>query len=247
MKLPGKRAVITGGSTGIGLACAELFLAEGAERVVLVGRHEAALHGVRERLGGRIVPVCADVADLSEIGNLLATIEAQCAPVDILVVNAGIAEVCLFDEITPDQFDRLSNTNFRGALFTIQRIAPILSRGASVVLTSSASRQKGLPDNLIYSATKAALSSLVRGLTVAFGDREIRVNCVAAGIVDTPMLSKMGPSTAEMMSKFLLPMIPAGRFGRADEIAKAILFLASSDSSYVRGHELVVDGGWTAI
>ena len=247
-KLTGKTALITGGNSGIGFATAQLFLAEGA-RVAITGKDSGRLAEAKTALDGKVETLTANVARIGDIEAMAAEAKTKLGSIDILFVNAGIGLPTPFEKVSEAQYDDQFNVNMKGAFFTVQKLLPLVTDGASVIFTSSTADEMGLPGLSVYSATKAAMRSLVRSLTAELASRRIRVNSIAPGPTETPIHGKMGisPEVAETMMKTLLAQVPAARFAQPEEMAKAALFLASSDSSYVFGHELVVDGGWVAV
>jgi NAD(P)-dependent dehydrogenase (short-subunit alcohol dehydrogenase family) len=236
-KLQGKVAVITGGATGIGFASARLFVKEGAY-VFITGRRQKELDEAVKAIGNNVTGVQGDVAKLSDLDRLYETIGKQ-GRLDIVFANAGFAEFSSLDKITERHFDGLFNTNVKGALFTVQKSLPLLNDGGSIILTGSVAGSKGTPAFGTYGATKAAVRNFVRAWTMELKDRRIRSNVLSPGPTDTPAV---GPLPADAIAR-ILSTIPMGRIGAADEIAKAALFLASDDSSFVTGIELFVDGG----
>ena len=236
-KLQGKVAVITGGATGIGFASARLFVKEGAY-VFITGRRQKELDEAVKAIGNNVTGVQGDVAKLSDLDRLYETIGRQ-GRLDIVFANAGFAEFSSLDKITERHFDGLFNTNVKGALFTVQKSLPLLNDGGSIILTGSVAGSKGTPGFGTYGATKAAVRNFVRAWTMELKDRRIRSNVLSPGPTDTPAV---GPLPADAIAR-ILSTIPMGRIGAADEIAKAALFLASDDSSFVTGIELFVDGG----
>jgi NAD(P)-dependent dehydrogenase (short-subunit alcohol dehydrogenase family) len=243
MKLKGKVAVITGGTTGIGQAAARLFQAEGAT-VFVTGRNEATLAEVRKTLPGvNVVP--SDASNLEDIAALARTLKAQAGRVDVLFVNAGIGHFMPIEQVTPETYDRMFNINVRGAFFTIQHLLPLIPQGGSIVLTSSIAADLGMATTSVYSATKAAVSALARTLGNELTARGIRVNEVSPGPIETPIFGKMGMS-AEQVDGFkahMAGMVPMKRLGSPEEVARTVLFLASDDASYVTGTKITVDGG----
>ena len=237
-KLQGKVAVITGGSSGIGLAAAKLFVAEGAY-VFITGRRQRELDEAVRAIGGNVTGIRGDVANLDDLDRLYESVNATGRRIDIVFANAGIAEFATLDDITEAHFDKLFNTNVKGVLFTVQKALPLLNNGASIVLTGSVASAKGTHAFWVYGATKAAIRNFVRGWTVELKDRGIRSNVLSPGPIDTPII---GQQPADAIAR-ILSTIPMGRMGQADEVAKAALFLASDDSSFVTGIELFVDGG----
>ena len=244
-KLEGKIAVITGGTTGIGQSAARLFHEEGA-RVFVTGRSEQTLAEAKESLPDGITTIRSDASRLEDIDELAATLKAKAGRVDVLFINAGIAKAMPFESITPEIFDEMSGINFRGAYFTIQKLLPLLSEGSSVVLTTSIAADLGMATFSAYSATKAALSSLARTLSNELAPRGIRVNEVSPGMIETPIYAKLGMSTDQVagLKGMMVDMVPVKRIGTAEEVAKAALFLASDDSSYLLGSKIRIDGGF---
>ncbi|WP_419804960.1 SDR family oxidoreductase [Terriglobus sp.] len=243
-KLEGKVALVTGGSSGIGLATAKRFLQEGAF-VYITGRRETELQTVAASLGENAKAVRADASKLADLDALYAQIQQEKGRVDVLFVNAGGGSFAPLDAITEQQFDDTFNTNVKGVVFTVQKALPLLPDGASIVLNGSVVSVKGDPAFSVYSATKAAVRSFARGWTSDLKDRRIRVNVVSPGPIDTPGLSGLAQNEEQRKALYdsLAARVPLGRVGDADEIAKAVVFLASDDASYVAGVELFVDGG----
>ncbi len=243
MKLQGKVAVITGGNSGIGLAIAQELTAQGA-KVVIFGRNQETLDEAAKTIGNGTLAIRGDVTNLADLDRLYEQTVERFGKIDILVVNAGIANPVLVEQVEDAIFDRTSNTNFKGAFFTVQRALPHLNNEASIVLVTAAMTQKGIPGYSLIGATKAALRSLARTFSAELLPRGIRVNALAPGTIETPIFGKLGlPLDLESWAE----QIPMKRIGQSQEMAKAALFLASSDSSYVAGAELVVDGGKTQI
>jgi NAD(P)-dependent dehydrogenase (short-subunit alcohol dehydrogenase family) len=236
-KLKGKVAVITGGTTGIGLAAAKLFVREGAY-VFITGRRQKELDEAVKAIGSNVTGVQGDVAKLADLDRLYETIKAK-GRIDIVFANAGIAEFTPLGSITEEQFDKLFNINVKGTLFTVQKALPLLNDGSSIILTGSVAGVKGTPAFGVYGATKAAIRNFVRAWTVELKDRRIRSNVLSPGPTDTPQVTRQ---PADAIAR-IVSTIPMGRMGEPDEIAKAALFLASDDSSFVTGIELFVDGG----
>jgi NAD(P)-dependent dehydrogenase (short-subunit alcohol dehydrogenase family) len=237
-KLQGKVAVITGGTTGIGFAAAKLFVKEGAF-VFITGRRQKELDQAVKAIGSNVAGVQGDVANLADLDRLYKTVEAKGRRIDIVFANAGFAEFASLGSITEEHFDRLFNVNVKGALFTVQKALPLLNDGGSIVLTGSVGSVKGTPALWVYGATKAAIRNFVRAWTVELKDRRIRSNVLSPGPTDTPIVARQ---PADAIAR-IVSTIPMGRMGEPDEIAKAALFLASDDSSFVTGIELFVDGG----
>ena len=247
-RLKGKVAVITGGNSGIGLATAKLFQAEGA-KVIITGRRKEALEAAVKEIEGASAGFVSDTGNLNDIADLYQQIQKTAGKIDVLFLNAGIAIFGPFDTIDEATFDAMVNVNFKGLFFNVQKAAPLLNEGASVIINSSIADQKGFPNTNIYAATKAAVRSLARTLSTELLERKIRVNSLAPGPIDTPIFDKVGvPAEAvpEMKESFA-GQNPMKRLGTSEEIAKAALFLASDDSSYVTGIDLTVDGGVTQL
>ena len=244
MKLKGKVAVITGGNSGIGLATAQEFKAQGAE-VVIFGRTQKTLEDAVHTIGNGTLAVQGDVTQLADLDRLYQQTVERSGKVDILVVDAGIAKPTPIDQLDEAAFDQMSNTNFKGAFFTVQRALPHLNDGASIILVTGYNNRKGIPGYSVNSATKAALRSLARTFSAELLHRGIRVNALSPGAIETPILGKLGLSKEILES--IPETIPIKRIGTAEEMAKAALFLASKDSSYVVGAELVADGGRSQI
>ncbi|MCH7916305.1 MAG: SDR family oxidoreductase [Deltaproteobacteria bacterium] len=239
MKLKGKVAVITGGNSGIGLATAKDFKAQGA-RVVIFGRSQRALDVANQTIGNGTLAVQGDVTQLPDLDRLYQQTVERFGKVDILMVNAGIAKPTPIEQVDEAVFDETSNTNFKGAFFTVQRALSHLNDGASIILVTGYNNQKGIPGYSVNSATKAALRSLARTFSAELLHRRIRVNALSPGNIETPIFDKLGlPVEPQKWAEG----IPMKRIGRAEEMAKAALFLASDDSSYMAGAELVIDGG----
>jgi NAD(P)-dependent dehydrogenase (short-subunit alcohol dehydrogenase family) len=247
-RLEGKIALITGGTSGIGLATAKHFVNEGAD-VFITGRRDAELAAAVKELGRNVTGVQGDVSNLGDLDRLFAQIKREKDRLDIVFANAGVAKYALFGKITEELYDSIFNTNVRGLLFTVQKALPLLPDGASIILNASIVASKGLPANSVYSATKAAVRSFARTWTTDLKDRHIRVNAVSPGSVDTPGLSELlgSSETGQQRLKLLSNVVPLGRLGNPEEVARAVVFLASDDSSYVTGTELFVDGGFAQV
>ncbi len=243
-KLDNKVAVVTGGSSGIGLATAQRFITDGAQ-VVITGRNQEALDAAVAELGDRATGIHGDVANLEDLDRLFAQVREQFGRVDVLFANAGIAPFVPFEAVTEEHFDNLFNINVRGLFFTVQKALPLLSEGASVILNASIVAQSGLPNTTIYSATKAAVRSLGRTLAAELSPRGIRVNVVSPGLIETPLVGKLGLSQDEIdaFGERVVQQTPLGRAGKPEEIAATVAFLASDDASYFAGADLVADGG----
>lgn len=240
MKLQDKVALITGGTTGIGLAAAKLFHAEGA-RVFVTGRSEAGIAEARKQLPPQVEVLPSDAADLDDVQALARTLKSRAGRIDVLFVNAGIARFLPIENVTPQAFDEQFGINVRGAYFTIQQTLPLMSSGGSIVLTTSVAADLGMASTSVYSATKAALSSLARTLANELAPRGIRVNEVSPGPIETPIFGKIG-LTAEQVDG-MSALVPLKRLGTAEEVARAALFLASADSSFLLGAKVRIDGG----
>jgi NAD(P)-dependent dehydrogenase (short-subunit alcohol dehydrogenase family) len=247
-KLEGKIALITGGNSGIGLATAKQFVNEGAY-VFITGRRDAELAAAVKEIGRNVTGVQGDVSDLADLDRLFAQIKREKGRLDIVFANAGIAKYAPLGTITEEHFDSIFDINVKGVLFTVQKALPLLPDGASVILNASVVGSKGMSSNSVYSATKAALRSFARTWTTDLKTRHIRVNAVSPGPIDTPGLSNLVASSAAGAErlKSIPATVPLGRLGKPDEIAKAIVFLASDDSSFVTGTELFVDGGFAQV
>ena len=248
-KLAGKIAVITGGSSGIGLATAKRFVNEGAY-VFITGRRQSELDAAVSEIGHNVTGVQSDVSKLADIDKLYAAVKKQKGKLDIVFANAGTGAFAPLEQISEEHFDKQFNVNVKGLLFTVQKALPLLQPGGSIVLNASIVATKGSPAMSVYSATKAAVRSFARTWSVDLKDRKIRVNAISPGIIPTPGYNTSLGMTQEQVDQFVqssIPNIPLGRPGTTDEIAKAVSFLASDDSSYVTGIELFVDGGLAQI
>ena len=246
--LKGKVAVITGGNSGIGLATAKRFVAEGAY-VFITGRRQAELNQAAAEIGSNVTAVQGDVSNLEDLDRLYREVKSKKGKIDIVFANAGIVETVETPAATPEHFDRTFNTNARGAYFTVQKALPLLNDGASIILNGSGAWQKGIPVYGTYSATKAALRSYVRTWTAEFAKRGIRANVISPGPVETPIIDKQFSTkeAADALREQFKARIPLGRLGRAEEVASAALFLASDESSFISGIDLPVDGGLVAV
>ena len=243
-----KVVVVTGGTSGIGLATAKAFSAEGAS-VFITGRRQDVLDAAVKAIGGRVTGVRGDMANLADIDRLYDAVQQQHAQIDVVFANAGGGEMVPLGAITEEHYQRTFDTNVKGVLFTVQKALPLLKDGASVVLMSSVTSVSGTPAFSVYSATKAAVRNFARSWILDLKDRHIRVNAVSPGVTDTAGLNELfgGGEQAEGTKSYLAGLIPAGRVGQPEEIAKAVLFLASDESSFVNGIELFVDGGMVQI
>jgi NAD(P)-dependent dehydrogenase (short-subunit alcohol dehydrogenase family) len=247
-KLEGKVALITGGNSGIGLATAKQFVNEGAD-VFITGRRDPELAAAVKEIGRNVTGVLGDVSNLGDLDRLFAQIKREKGKLDIVFANAGVAKYAPFGKITEEDYDSIFNINVKGLLFTVQKALPLMPDGASIILNASIVASKGLPANSVYSATKAAVRSFARTWTTDLKDRRIRVNAVSPGPIETPGLNDLVASTGagEQRLKMISHSVPLGRLGTPDEIAKAVAFLASDDSSYITGTELSVDGGMAQV
>ncbi|MDO0916722.1 SDR family oxidoreductase [Streptomyces sp. DT2A-34] len=249
-KLDGKTAVITGGSSGIGLETAKKFVAEGAY-VYITGRREEELAKAEAEIGDNVATVRGDIADLDDLDRLWARVKEERGSVDIIFSNAGIAEAATLPQATPEHFDKVFSINARGTFFTVQKALPLLNDGGSIVLMSGVGHRLGWPDFTAYSASKAAVRSYARSWAAELKGRGIRVNSVSPGPVETPILDGLyaGQTAAdgEAVRAGLAGTVPMGRLAEPEEIAKAVLFLASDDNSYMTGADLPVDGGSTQL
>jgi len=247
-KLEGKIALITGGNSGIGLATAKQFVNEGAY-VFITGRREAELAAAKKQIGKNATAIQGDVSNLADLDRLFAQIKKEKGKIDIVFANAGIARYAPLGTITEDFFNSIFDINVKGVLFTVQKSLSLLRDGGSIILNASIVASKGLSSNSVYSATKAAVRSFARTWTTDLKNRRIRVNAISPGPIDTPGLSELLASseTGEQRKKMISKTVPLGRSGRPEEIAKAVVFLASDDASYITGIELFVDGGFAQV
>ncbi|MEH2279514.1 MAG: SDR family oxidoreductase [Nostoc sp.] len=247
-KLERKIALVTGGNSGIGLATAKQFVAEGAY-VYITGRRQVELDAAVEAIGKNVTAVQSDVSNLADLDRLFATIKQEQGHLDIIFANAGGGEIAPLGAITEEHFDKTFNINVKGLLFTVQKALPLLPEGASIILNASITSIKGTPAFSVYSATKAAVRSFARNWILDLKERKIRVNAISPGVVPTPGYDHLGLND-QQLQEFVdsqASAIPLGRVGTPDEIAKAVVFLASADSSFVNGIELFVDGGMAQI
>ena len=244
-RLNNKTAVITGGTTGIGFATAKLFIEEGA-RVIVTGRNEAGLQNAIAQLGGNAIAIKADVKSLSELDTLAARVREEFGKLDILFANAGIGYFSPLEQVDEQFYDNQFDINVKGVFFTVQKLAGLLNEKASVILNASAVNAKGVATGSIYFATKAAVRSLARSLAAELGSRQIRVNALSPGIVRTEFQSKLDlpQEVFEGFIDMVAQTAPLHREGKVEEIAKATVFLASDESSYMTAADLVVDGGY---
>ena len=239
-----KVAVVTGGNSGIGLAAAKAFVREGA-KVAITGRSDTTLKAAQKELGPDVLVIKADMSRVPEIAAAMARIKDRFGRIDALSVNAGIGRFVPFEEVTEEFYDETMATNLRGAFFTIQKAVPLLSRGAAVVLNASINAHMGMPGSSVYGASKAAVVNLAKTVSADLLQRGVRVNVVSPGPVTTPILDRMGlpEEQTRQIKERITEQVPLKRFGHPDEIAAAVLYLSSSESAFVVGTELVVDGG----
>ncbi len=247
-KLSGKIAVITGGNSGMGLETARLFVKEGA-KVVITGRRQKELDEAVKSVGDNILGVQGDVSNLADLDRLYAKVKEVHGRVDVVFANAGLGSLAPIGEITEEHFDKQFDINVKGLVFTVQKALPLMRDGSSILLNASVAASTGMAGFSVYSATKAAVRSFARGWTSDLKDRKIRVNAISPGPIETPIFGKMGLSEDKVkeFGSYVLSQVPMGRMGRSEEIAKAALFLASDDSSYITGIELTVDGGMSQV
>lgn len=243
-QLQHKIAVVTGGSSGIGLGIAKRFVAEGA-KVAITGRNKASLDKAVAEIGNGALGIQGDVSQLKDLDRIFETVHEKLGRVDILVANAGAYIVGPLAEFSEEMFDRLSDVNFKGTFFTVQKALPILRDGASVILVSSTVNGKGVPNHAAYSATKAAIRSLARSFSAELLGRKIRVNVLTPGPVDTPIFNSVAgsPEEAKAMMEGMGNFTPLKRVGTPEELAAGALYLASDDSAFMLGAELLLDGG----
>jgi len=239
-----KSVVIIGGNSGIGLASAKAFAREGA-RVLITGRDPQTLRSAQEEIGHDALAMRSDVKDLTAHGPLMERVRADLGRIDVLFVNAGIGGFIPFEQVTEEFWDQVTNVNTKGPYFLVQKALALMGAGASIVLTSSIGHCKGIPGNSVYAAAKAGMRSLARNLGVELVGRGIRVNCVSPGPIDTPIFNRSGVPPEELagMREAIRMQIPMKRFGESEECAGAVLFLASSEASFITGVDLLVDGG----
>ncbi|SEW53253.1 glucose 1-dehydrogenase [Chitinophaga arvensicola] len=238
--LKDKIVVITGGNSGIGYATAKAFLAKGA-KVLITGRQPGAVQKAVHALGHPAEGFKADQSDMNDIRRLYEYLQGRFGKIDALFVNAGVAKLAPFETVTEELYDELMNINFKGAYFTIQQLLPLVNDGGSITLLSALNAYAGSPNASVLSASKAALNSLGRTLSRELSDRKIRVNIVNPGIIDTPLLTKVG--VPEAARPHLQNITPLGRLGQPEDIASMVTFLASDEASFITGAEYNVDGG----
>ncbi len=247
-KLAGKVALVTGGSSGIGLATAQRFAAEGA-RVFVTGRRQPELDAAVERIGPSATGIRSDVSKLDDLDRVYANIQETAGQLDVLFANAGGGSLAPLGAITEEHFDKTFATNVRGLLFTVQKALPLMPAGSSIILTASTTSTQGTEAFSVYSASKAAVRSFARNWTLDLKAKQIRVNAISPGVVPTPGYDLLGLTKEQVQGfvEYQKANIPSGRVGEPDDIAKAVTFLASEDSSWINGIELFVDGGMAQI
>lgn len=247
-KLEGKVAVITGGNSGIGLATAKRFVEEGAH-VVITGRREKELKEAAAFIGRNVTTVTGDVTRLEDLDRLYAVVKEKHGHIDVLFANAGWGEVAPLEAATEAHFDKTVDLNVKGLFFTAQKALSLFKDGGSIILNSSVANVLGVPAFTVYAASKAAVRSFARGWTMELKDRKIRVNTVSPGPIETPVLEKAGltPEQAKQAADQFVSQVPLGRRGKPEEIAAAVVFLASDESSYITGVDLAVDGGMAQV
>ena len=246
----GQVVLITGGSSGIGLASAHAFVAAGAQRVYITGRSSDKLQQAREELGSKVVAIVADVAKLADLDKLQQAVQANGDKLDVLFANAGIANYNQFGQTSAAQYANTFDTNVKGLFFTVQTLLPLLKDGASIVLNASIAANKGMANLSLYNASKAAVRSFARSWATDLKARKIRVNTISPGVTETPIISNglgLSPADIANFSAYLAEAAPSGRMAQAAEIAAPVLFLASKAASYVNGVELCADGGLSQV
>ena len=243
-----KVVIVTGGTSGIGLATAQAFSQAGAS-VFITGRRKDALDAAVKTIGGRVTSVQADMSKLVDIDRLYDAVQQKHGHIDVVFANAGGGEMAPLGAISEEHYQKTFDTNVKGTLFTVQKALPLLRDGASIIITSSTTSISGTPAFSVYSATKAAVRNFARNWILDLKDRHIRVNAISPGVTDTAGLNELfgNGQSAENTKNYLAGLIPAGRVGQPEEIAKAVLFLASDDASFINGVELFVDGGQAQI
>jgi NAD(P)-dependent dehydrogenase (short-subunit alcohol dehydrogenase family) len=244
-KLENKVAVITGGNSGIGLATARLFANEGA-KVTITGRNASTIETAVREIGHDAVGIVSNVGEVASFAPLYEKVISTFGKIDVLVVNAGIIVLAPLEDFTEELFDEVVNVNYKGVFFTVQKALPFLNEGASIIITSSTVADKGIPNGSAYTSSKAAERGLVRAFAAELANRKIRVNALSPGAIDTPIFLKAGlpQETADGMNSFFANAVAMKRLGTPEEMAKGFLFLASDDSSYMTGADLVLDGGF---
>lgn len=242
-KLEGKVALVTGGTSGIGLASAQDFAKQGAT-VFITGRRQAELDAAVALIGGGVVGIRADIANLADLDHMFAEIKAKAGRLDVLFANAGGGDMMPLSAVTEEHFDRIFSSNVRGTLFTVQKALPLLKDGSSIILTASTTSVKGTENFSVYSASKAAVRNFARTWLIELKPRNIRVNAISPGPVNTPGLAELVPAEHQAsLLAHLATLVPIGRLGQPSEVAKTVTFLASDDSTFINGAEIFVDGG----
>ena len=237
-KLQGRVALVTGGTEGIGLAIAKLFAEEGAY-LFITGRRQRELDEAVKKIGDNVAGIQGDVANMADLDRLYETIGRAKGRIDVVVANAGVGEFAAFGKATEEHFDKLFDINVKGTFFTVQKALPLLVEGGSIILIGSVASVKGTSSFGVYGATKAALRSFARTWTTDLKERRVRTNVLSPGPIKTPLSGRQSPDAIAR----IVSTVPMGRMGEPDEIARAALFLASDDSSFVTGIELFADGG----
>ena len=247
-KLTGKVAIVTGASSGIGLATAKRFVQEGAH-VYITGRRQSELDKAADEIGSRVTAVRGDVSSLEDLDALYKKVATDERKIDILVANAGFVELGFLPTVTAEHFDKTFDINARGTFFTVQKALPLMNDGSSIILVASCVHLLGIPQYTVYGAAKAALRSFARSWAAELKGRKIRVNTLSPGATDTPIIDGQFKTKEEAAAarRSFSEIIPLGRIGRPEELASAAFFLASDESSYITGTDLVVDGGWTQV
>ncbi len=249
-KLEGKTAIITGGNSGIGFATAQDFIAEGA-KVIITGRNKTLVNEAVEKLGIHAKGIVSDTGNMDDVNRLAKEISVISPAIDIIFINAGVGKFNSAENMSEEMFDEIMDVNFKGAYFSLQQLLPLVNNGGSIIFNTSINANIGMAGASVYSASKAALISLIRNLSVELLHRNIRVNAISPGPVETPLhtIHKLGITQEQLadMGQGILKQIPIGRFGKADEIAKIATFFASDDSSFIIGAELVADGGMSTL
>jgi NAD(P)-dependent dehydrogenase (short-subunit alcohol dehydrogenase family) len=243
-RLKNKRALITGGTTGIGLETAKLFLGEGA-RVAITGRNPATLDAARKELGADVLVIASDASDAAAQKSVAETLRQSFGALDVVFLNAGVAELRPVEQWDEQGFDRMFNTNMKGPFFLIQALLPVLANPASIVINASVNAHIGMANTSVYGASKAALLSLTRTLSGELISRGIRVNAISPGPIATPLYSKLSFSESDLknVAASIKSQVPAGRFGDSKEIANTVIFLASDESAFIVGSDIMIDGG----
>lgn len=247
-RFEGKVAVVTGGNSGIGLGAAKAFSREGA-KVVITGRDQKTLESAAKEIGAGTIAIKADVAKLSDLDQAFSEIKKTVGKIDALFVNAGVGKFIPFEQVTESFFDETMNINLKGLFFTIQKAVPLMPKGSAIVLNASINGHLGMPGSSVYGASKAAVINLAKTLSADFLEKQIRVNAVSPGPITTPILDRMGMSAEQtkQTKEWIQSQVPLKRFGTVEEIAAAVLFLSSSESSYILGTEIIVDGGMVTL